>query len=180
MPISRRHFTRTVPALAATAVTPLASAAFTEAAAQTAASSASAGSLTDVPGVRVGHATHADRPTGCTVILFDEPVTAGADYDGWTELAFEARRIVYPLTATDQELAGLEERVEGAGVEPHAFIYTGKDGVPSVDQHLDGIRDLVLAASARLQVRENVPNLRAEEVEARHREVGFRLRRLLN
>ncbi len=82
MPISRRHFTRTVPALAATAVTPLASAAFTEAAAQTAASSASAGSLTDVPGVRVGHATHADRPTGCTVILFDEPVTAGADYDG--------------------------------------------------------------------------------------------------
>lgn len=87
MPISRRHFTRTVPALAATALTPLASAAFTEtaaqtAAAQTAASSASAGSLTDVPGVRVGHATHADRPTGCTVILFDEPVTAGADYDG--------------------------------------------------------------------------------------------------
>jgi L-aminopeptidase/D-esterase-like protein len=26
--------------------------------------------------------THADRPTGCTAILFDEPVTAGADYDG--------------------------------------------------------------------------------------------------
>ena len=40
------------------------------------------GSLTDVAGLRVGHYTDARRPTGCTVILFDEPVTAGADYDG--------------------------------------------------------------------------------------------------
>jgi L-aminopeptidase/D-esterase-like protein len=39
-------------------------------------------SLTDVPGVRVGHFTDPRRPTGCTAILFDEPVTAGADYDG--------------------------------------------------------------------------------------------------
>ncbi|AMY09856.1 L-aminopeptidase/D-esterase [Luteitalea pratensis] len=42
----------------------------------------SAGSLTDVPGVRVGHATDTRRPTGCTAILFDQAVTAGADYDG--------------------------------------------------------------------------------------------------
>ncbi len=41
-----------------------------------------AGSLTDVPGVRVGHVTHPDRPTGCTAILFDAPVVAGVDYDG--------------------------------------------------------------------------------------------------
>lgn len=41
-----------------------------------------AGSLTDVGGIRVGHATDPRRPTGCTAILFDEPVTAGADYDG--------------------------------------------------------------------------------------------------
>lgn len=41
-----------------------------------------AGSLTDVPGVRVGHASDPRRPTGCTAILFDAPVTAGADYDG--------------------------------------------------------------------------------------------------
>jgi len=40
------------------------------------------GSLTDVPGIRVGHATDPRRPTGCTVILFDEAVTAAADYDG--------------------------------------------------------------------------------------------------
>ena len=43
---------------------------------------ASAGSLTDVGGLRVGHYTDTRRPTGCTVILFDEPATAGADYDG--------------------------------------------------------------------------------------------------
>lgn len=41
-----------------------------------------AGSLTDVAGVRVGHFTDPRRPTGCTVILFDQPATAGADYDG--------------------------------------------------------------------------------------------------
>jgi L-aminopeptidase/D-esterase-like protein len=40
------------------------------------------GSLTDVAGVRVGHYTDPRRPTGCTAVLFDEPATAGADYDG--------------------------------------------------------------------------------------------------
>lgn len=41
-----------------------------------------AGSLTDVRGLRVGHFTDPRRPTGCTVLLFDEPATAGVDYDG--------------------------------------------------------------------------------------------------
>lgn len=40
------------------------------------------GSLTDVPGLKVGHFTDARRPTGCTAILFDEPAAAGMDYDG--------------------------------------------------------------------------------------------------
>jgi L-aminopeptidase/D-esterase-like protein len=52
-----------------------------DAAAQDASGDA-AGSLTDVGGIRVGHFTDPRRPTGCTAILFDEPVTAGADYDG--------------------------------------------------------------------------------------------------
>ena len=38
--------------------------------------------MTDVAGVRVGHYTDPRRPTGCTAVLFDEPATAGADYDG--------------------------------------------------------------------------------------------------
>ena len=40
------------------------------------------GSLTDVPGLKVGHFTDARRPTGCTAILFDQPAAAGIDYDG--------------------------------------------------------------------------------------------------
>ena len=42
----------------------------------------SAGSLTDVAGIRVGHFTDPRRPTGCTAILFDAPVVAAVDYDG--------------------------------------------------------------------------------------------------
>lgn len=38
------------------------------------------GTLTDVPGIRVGHFTDSRRPTGCTAILFDGPAAAGADY----------------------------------------------------------------------------------------------------
>ena len=43
---------------------------------------AQAGSLTDVPGLKVGHFTDKRRPTGCTAILFDKPAAAGVDYDG--------------------------------------------------------------------------------------------------
>ncbi len=42
----------------------------------------SAGSLTDVTGIRVGHFTHDRRPTGCTVILTGQPMTAGVDVRG--------------------------------------------------------------------------------------------------
>jgi L-aminopeptidase/D-esterase-like protein len=45
-------------------------------------SSARAGSLTDVPGLRVGHHTDERRPTGCTAILFEPAAAAGVDYDG--------------------------------------------------------------------------------------------------
>jgi L-aminopeptidase/D-esterase-like protein len=43
---------------------------------------AGAGSLTDVPGIKVGHFTDGRRPTGCTAILFDSAAAAGVDYDG--------------------------------------------------------------------------------------------------
>jgi L-aminopeptidase/D-esterase-like protein len=43
---------------------------------------AGAGSLTDVPGIRVGHFTETRRPTGCTAILFDSAFAAGVDYNG--------------------------------------------------------------------------------------------------
>lgn len=40
------------------------------------------GSLTDVPGITVGHYTDPRRPTGCSVILFNPAAIAGVDYDG--------------------------------------------------------------------------------------------------
>ncbi len=40
------------------------------------------GSLTDVAGIRVGHFTESRRPTGCTVVLAERPVTAGMDVRG--------------------------------------------------------------------------------------------------
>jgi L-aminopeptidase/D-esterase-like protein len=43
---------------------------------------ASSGSLTDVPGVRVGHWTDTRRPTGCTAILFDPDAAVAVDYNG--------------------------------------------------------------------------------------------------
>ena len=45
--------------------------------AQSGAQGQAAGRITDIPGVRVGHHTLAERPTGCTVILFP-PNTVGA------------------------------------------------------------------------------------------------------
>ena len=40
------------------------------------------GSITDVGGMRVGHFTDTRRPTGCTVVIFDRPATAGVDVRG--------------------------------------------------------------------------------------------------
>ncbi len=45
-------------------------------------SPAPGGSLTDVPGIRVGHYTDTRRPTGCTAVLFDSAAAAGVDFDG--------------------------------------------------------------------------------------------------
>lgn len=41
-----------------------------------------AGSLTDVPGLRVGHFTDGRRPTGCTVILTEDGAVGGVDVRG--------------------------------------------------------------------------------------------------
>ena len=36
-----------------------------------------------IPGVRVGHATDAERLTGCTVVLSDAPAVGGVEIRGW-------------------------------------------------------------------------------------------------
>ena len=40
------------------------------------------GCITDVGHLRVGHFTCSERPTGCTVVLFDQPTVAGVDVRG--------------------------------------------------------------------------------------------------
>jgi L-aminopeptidase/D-esterase-like protein len=40
------------------------------------------GSITDVPGIKVGHYTLKERPTGCTVIMCEEGATGGVDVRG--------------------------------------------------------------------------------------------------
>ena len=45
------------------------------------------GSITDVPGIRVGHYTDPRRPTGVTVLLFDEK---GASFRRFGESCFPA------------------------------------------------------------------------------------------
>ena len=48
------------------------------------------GSITEVPGVKVGHFTDSRRPTGCTAILFEDGATGGVDYDGSGPEDFQA------------------------------------------------------------------------------------------
>lgn len=66
-------------------------------------------SLTDVPGVRVGHATDLEAATGCTVVLFDRPALGGIDVGG----GFASTR------QTDSLRPG------GRANEVHAFLLTG-------------------------------------------------------
>src|SRR6476469_383167 len=66
--LRRRNFLRSVAAVGA--------------ASQLEASNVDAGSITDIPGVRVGHFTHSQRPTGCTVVLFDQGAVGGVDVRG--------------------------------------------------------------------------------------------------
>jgi L-aminopeptidase/D-esterase-like protein len=40
------------------------------------------GSITDVAGIKVGHSTRTDRPTGCTVLLAEDGATGGVDQRG--------------------------------------------------------------------------------------------------
>ncbi|HEY0840607.1 MAG TPA: P1 family peptidase [Vulgatibacter sp.] len=66
-------------------------------------------SLTDVPGVFVGHATDLEAASGCTVVLFDHPALGGIDVGG----GFASTR------QTDSLRSG------GRATETHAFLLTG-------------------------------------------------------
>ena len=58
-------------------------------------------SLTDVRGLRVGHCTEAQRPTGCTVILTPDGAVAGVDVRGAAPGTRETE-LLSPLNAVEQ------------------------------------------------------------------------------
>jgi L-aminopeptidase/D-esterase-like protein len=77
MAIHRREFTRSLLGLPVAAVMPsMANASLDPHALPP------GGSLTDVPGLKVGHCTLTERPTGCTVVICEEGATAGVDVRG--------------------------------------------------------------------------------------------------
>lgn len=59
------------------------------------------GSITKVPGVKVGHFTHTKRPTGCSVLLFEEGASVGCDFDGSAPGSYQAE-LLQPISAVEQ------------------------------------------------------------------------------
>ena len=92
------------------------------------------GTITDVPGIRVGHYTYPDAPTGCTVVIADGGAVGGVDVRGGAPGTVEtdlldpvntvqrANAVVlsggsaFSLAARDGIVRYLEERGEGYAV----------------------------------------------------------------
>ncbi len=92
------------------------------------------GAITDVPGIRVGHYTYPDAPTGCTVVIADGGAVGGVDSRGGAPGTVEtdlldpvntvqrANAVVlsggsaFGLAARDGVVRYLEERGEGYAV----------------------------------------------------------------
>jgi L-aminopeptidase/D-esterase-like protein len=76
--MQRREFTRNALGLPLVAAVP----SMAHGSATDLASLPPGGSITDVPGLKVGHHTHTERPTGCTVLICEAGATAGVDVRG--------------------------------------------------------------------------------------------------
>jgi L-aminopeptidase/D-esterase-like protein len=63
------------------------------------------GSITDVAGIKVGHYTYTKRPTGCSVILFEEGAAVGCDFDGSAPGSYQAE-LLQPVSSV-QEIWGV-------------------------------------------------------------------------
>jgi L-aminopeptidase/D-esterase-like protein len=63
--------------------------------------SAASRGLTDVPGIKVGHFTRTERPTGCTVILTEAGAVAGVDVRGSAPGTIETD-LLNPLNLVEQ------------------------------------------------------------------------------
>ena len=110
-----------------------------------------------------------------------EQLGAGLDDDAALDparalqLAVDAR-----LERLEHPGVRLEQRVLLAGVEPPALEHLVADGVAVVDQPLDGVGDLELAAPRRLDGGDRLVHERREQVDADEGEVRRRVGRLLD
>ena len=85
-----------------------------------------------------------------------------------------------PLQRTEDEPVGLEHVVFLAGVDPVVADGLRANVEPSVDQPLDGVRDLELAPRGWHQRRRDLVHLGSEVVDADHREIRNGLPRFLD
>ncbi len=72
------------------------------------------GAITDVAGIRVGHATDLRALTGCTVVLYEEGATAGGRVRGWAPGTRETDALA-PERATARWTAARTSSRSGAG-----------------------------------------------------------------
>lgn len=57
--------------------------------------------ITDIPGIRVGHDTHLEAATGCTVILCDTPAVGGVDVRGGSPATRETD-LLHPMNRVQE------------------------------------------------------------------------------
>ena len=109
------------------------------------------GSMTDVPGIKVGHFTLKERPTGCTVIMCEEGATGGVDVRGLGGIDWSANyRREHPNAADwiAEPVADLSAALPGLA-QPVLLIWGGEDPISPVAV---GERLASLLPNARLHV----------------------------
>jgi hypothetical protein len=84
------------------------------------------------------------------------------------------------LELVEDQPVRLEHVLHAAGVLPPAVDHVRIHAQAAVDERLDGVRDLELAAPGRLDRAGGVEDSGGEHVDAHEREVRLRLRRLLD
>lgn len=139
------------------------------------------GKITDVDGVRAGHYTDKRRPTGCTVLIFDEGAVAGVDVRGSapgtreTDLLNPLNTVqrvnaivlsggsAYGLASAHGVVRYLEERHKGYAVDnvvvpivPAAILYDLSMGDASIRPDAESGYQACLAATSGAVAEGNV------------------------
>jgi L-aminopeptidase/D-esterase-like protein len=139
------------------------------------------GKITDVEGVRAGHFTDKRRPTGCTVLIFDQGAVAGVDVRGSapgtreTDLLNPLNTVqrvnaivlsggsAYGLATAHGVVRYLEERHQGYAVDnvvvpivPAAILYDLSMGDASIRPDAEAGYQACLAATAGAVAEGNV------------------------